>query len=68
MTTITLNGDPQTTGATHLLDLLAEHHITPETQGIAVALNNAIAPKALWETTPITNGDTVEIVKPFAGG
>lgn len=66
--TITLNGETITTGATILSTLLAEHNITAHSTGVAVAVNSTLVTKDIWGKTFLTNGDSIDIVKPFAGG
>ena len=37
-------------------------------QGVAVARNDEIVPRATWATTPVADGDAIEIVRPVQGG
>jgi len=37
-------------------------------QGVAVARNEEIVPRAAWATTPVAAGDAIEIVRPVSGG
>lgn len=37
-------------------------------QGVAVARNEEIVPRAAWTTTPVATGDAIEIVRPVSGG
>lgn len=37
-------------------------------QGIAIALNGAVVPSAMWGKTPLVNGDSVLIISAFYGG
>lgn len=37
-------------------------------QGIAIALNGAVIRRRDWETTPINEGDRIEIVRAMQGG
>ena len=68
MTTITVNGEPVEMTVTSLVDLLKTYDVTADTTGVAVAVNSTLVIKDAWETTTIQAGDTIEIVKPFAGG
>ena len=36
--------------------------------GIAVAVNNVVIPKAVWETTPIFPNDQITIINAIFGG
>jgi sulfur carrier protein len=35
---------------------------------VAVALNGEVVPRSRWETTGLTDGDSVEVLSPTAGG
>ena len=37
-------------------------------QGVAVARNEEIVPRAAWPATPVREGDAIEIVRPVQGG
>lgn len=37
-------------------------------QGVAVARNEAIVPRAAWDSTTVAEGDAIEIVRPVQGG
>jgi sulfur carrier protein len=37
-------------------------------KGVAVALNDAVVPRAQWPATTLKPGDRVEIVRPIVGG
>lgn len=64
--TITLNGEPYDTAdpvtVAELLERLAIDH-----RRVAVELNLTVLKRATFETTPIREGDAVEIVN-FVGG
>ena len=64
---VTVNGKPMELpeGLT-IEDLLAR--LAVPRQFTAVALNREIAPKASYTTTPLSEGDKVEIVRPMGGG
>ncbi len=65
---IRLNGAPFSLNGASLADLLAMHHIDPAKPGVAVAINDAIVPRAEWPTRPLKPADNVEIVRPHSGG
>lgn len=67
-TTIRINGETRPLTAATVADLLREEDIEPTARGVAVALNGTVAPKSAWETTTLSAGDEVEIVRPFKGG
>ena len=67
MTAITarVNGEPREFDAgTTLADLVPAEW----KQGVAVARNEEIVPRAAWATTPVAPGDAIEIVRPVSGG
>jgi sulfur carrier protein len=68
MMDISLNGAPHRLRGASLIDLLVEQDIDPARRGVAVAVNDAIVPRARWPVTVLKGGDAVEIVRPHAGG
>lgn len=62
---ITLNGEPRATEATTLAELVAELSLNPDK--VAIERNQEIVPRSLHATTPVTDGDRLEIVQ-FVGG
>jgi sulfur carrier protein len=65
---ILLNGEPHRFGGASLIDLLAAQAIDQAKPGVAIAVNDAIVPRAEWSTAPLNPGDIVEIVRPHSGG
>ena len=63
---ININNKPITTEATHL-NMLAEELSLPE-KGVAVAIENKMVPRTLWEQTPLEEGTSVVIIKAACGG
>ncbi len=63
---VRVNGAPSAVraGAT-VADLVPE---TLARVGLAVARNGAIVPRAEWASTPLVEGDAIEIVRPVQGG
>lgn len=66
MPTITLNGEPHTTTATTVADLLQEQGL--EGQAVAVELNQSVVPKREHPDQPLRDGDTIELVTLVGGG
>jgi sulfur carrier protein len=66
--TLCVNGAQERLDAATLGALLAARELAPETRGVAVALNGRVVPRSDWATTPLRNGDTVEIVRAMQGG
>ena len=67
-TTIRLNGEVRPLTASTVADLLRQEEIDPAARGVAVAVNGVVAPKGAWGKTALSDGDEIEIVKPFKGG
>lgn len=66
---VRVNGAPaRIAESATIADLLREQGLDPGVRGIAVAVNEAIVPSVSWAATCLSAGDTVEIVKAFAGG
>jgi len=65
---ITLNGRPRDQRPDSLTALVQAEGFGPEARGIAVAVNGQVIPRARWATTPLADGDSVEIVKIMQGG
>ena len=65
---IKLNGAAHRLNSASLAELLIEQAIDTSKRGIAVAINDAIVPRAEWASTPLKGGDVVEIVRPHSGG
>ncbi|WP_375454952.1 sulfur carrier protein ThiS [uncultured Methylobacterium sp.] len=68
---LTVNGQARDTEAADLAALLAreaEETGIGSREGIAIALNGRVVRRRDWETTPIRDGDRVEIVRAMQGG
>ncbi|MDB5394991.1 MAG: thiS [Rhodospirillales bacterium] len=65
---ISLNGEPHQFAGSSLIDLLAAQAIDHAKPGVAVAVNDAIVPRAEWANASLQPGDVVEIVRPHSGG
>jgi len=65
---LTINGEPRQSAADTVAALLDEEGVPLEAKGVAVAINGAVVRKPEWNATALSEGDTVEIVKPFSGG
>ena len=62
---IRLNGEERQTGAATIADLLRELDV--ERGRVAVEVNLEIVRKAEYDTRPVSDGDSIEIVN-FVGG
>lgn len=68
---LTINGHPREVEAADLSTLFhieAEETGIESSQGIAIALNGTVIRRRDWETTPIAEGDKIEIVRAMQGG
>jgi len=66
-----VNGETREVEAESLAELWraeAEALALEGPQGVAIAVNGEVAPRAAWETTPLAEGDRVEIVRAMRGG
>jgi sulfur carrier protein len=68
MATIEVNGQSEVLAAGTLTALLEERGIEAGGRGLAIALNGAVVPRAVWPHTTLRPGDTVEIVQAKQGG
>ena len=63
---IEINGEPRNVADESCLsDLVSELSLTPER--LAIELNKKVVRRTDWATTPVTEGDRIEIVQ-FVGG
>ena len=63
---IKVNNKPIDTEATNLRMLAVELSL-PE-KGVAVAVDNKMVPRTLWEQTPLKEGASVIVIKAACGG
>lgn len=64
---VIINGEPHelAAGATVAQAVRA---VTAVTHGVAAALNDEVVSRTVWETTPIADGDRVEVLTAVQGG
>jgi len=69
MLCVLLNGEPRTLpdGAT-AADAVHASGVPREARGVAVALDGEVVPRAQWRSTPLTEGDQVEVLRAVQGG
>ena len=65
---VSVNGSKENLAATTISELLLARELPPDMRGIAIALNGRVVPRAAWTTTPLRDGDQVEIVRAMQGG
>lgn len=63
---LTINGEPRTFEALSTLATLIDA-LSLKGDRVAVELNREIVPRLQWESTPVKDGDKLEIVH-FVGG
>ena len=68
MIEITLNGSARTVRASLSLDRLIAELAPASTQGLAVAVNDSVVPRAQWPQRRLAARDVVEIVRAARGG
>jgi len=66
MLVVVLNGEPATTRAATLAELVAEQNLAG--LKVATAHNGAFVPERARTGTPLAAGDRIEIVSPRQGG
>jgi sulfur carrier protein len=64
-----VNGTPHAVEqGTTVADLIAALGHDPGGRGIAAALNGEVVARKAWPTTPVSDGDRVEILTAIGGG
>jgi len=67
MITAHVNGEEwELPASTTVADVITR--LTDAPRGIAVALDGAVVPKALWAATPVTAGAQLEVLTAVQGG
>ncbi|WP_330283849.1 sulfur carrier protein ThiS [Streptomyces sp. NBC_00588] len=64
---ISVNGEPRRIAAGTALDTVVKT-LTPAPSGVAAALNETVVPRAQWPSTPLREGDRVEVLTAVQGG
>lgn len=63
---VTVNGSRERLESATVAELVEARAINAA--GVAVALNGRVVPRAAWPTTPLAEGDILEIVRAMQGG
>jgi sulfur carrier protein len=67
MIAITVNGEKrEVSEGTSLATLISDTRV--DRRGIAVAVNQEVVPRSLWDNTIISNQDCIEIITAVPGG
>ncbi|MCE7548489.1 sulfur carrier protein ThiS [Streptomyces thermodiastaticus] len=65
--TIFINGEPRRVAPGTSLDAVVRS-LTAAPSGVAAALNETVVPRARWASTPLRDGDRVEVLTAVQGG
>ncbi|GHH94741.1 sulfur carrier protein ThiS [Streptomyces capillispiralis] len=65
--TVSVNGEPREFAPGTPLDHVVRS-LTAAPSGVAAALNETVVPRAQWPTTPLADGDRVEVLTAVQGG
>jgi len=69
MKKISLNGEPkEIENGTTLQQVLESLNLATTKFGIAASVNGEIVERSNWETQPINENDSVDIIRAFQGG
>lgn len=63
---VEINGIITPTNAKNLAELIAQQAVP--TLGLAVALGARVVPRAQWETTALSPGDVITLIRATQGG
>ncbi|GAP52239.1 MULTISPECIES: sulfur carrier protein ThiS [Streptomyces] len=64
---ISVNGEPRDVRPGTALDTVVRS-LTASPSGVAAALNETVVPRAQWPSTPLAEGDRVEVLTAVQGG
>ncbi|MFD5480134.1 sulfur carrier protein ThiS [Streptomyces hawaiiensis] len=64
---ISVNGEPRDVRPGTALDTVVMS-LTASPSGVAAALNETVVPRTRWPSTPLTEGDRVEVLTAVQGG
>jgi sulfur carrier protein len=66
---LVLNGQPrELPDGANVSDAVSASGIPALARGIAVAVDREVVPRSLWETTPLADGQRVEVLEAVQGG
>ena len=66
--TIRVNVEPRTFAVPTTLDALVRDLGLADRKGVAVAVNNAVVPRAAWPARSLADGDRVLVIRATQGG
>jgi sulfur carrier protein len=66
---IELNGEPRKLpDRATLADAVCESGVEAAARGVAVALDGEVVPRGEWDSTPLAEGNSVEVLAAIQGG
>ncbi len=66
---LTINGEKRTVEKVETLeDVMSLLGFSPDTGGVAVAVNNTVVPRTQWKSTRIQPSDAIEVIRAVQGG
>ncbi|NJP51036.1 sulfur carrier protein ThiS [Streptomyces sp. SBST2-5] len=65
--TVSVNGEPREVAPGTRLDAVVAS-LTAAPSGVAAALNETVVPRDRWSSTPLSEGDRVEVLTAVQGG
>ena len=68
MTRMRINGVEEEVAVTTVAELLVARGVDPAARFLAIAINGTVVRRSEWSSRPLSQGDHVEIVRPFSGG
>jgi sulfur carrier protein len=68
MTRMRINGVEEEVAVTTVAELLVARGVDPAARFLAIAINGTVVRRSEWPSRPLSQGDDVEIVRPFSGG
>ena len=51
-----------------LADAVARAGVEDDTRGVAVAVDGEVVPRARWDSSPLSAGQAIEVVRAIQGG
>jgi sulfur carrier protein len=66
--TIRVNGATWPLDTVTVAELVEKFGVKIGARGVAVALNGSVVPRNAWRSTPLKDGDDVEVIRAMSGG
>jgi sulfur carrier protein len=65
---VSINGAPAHLATPQVAAALQHSGVSLDAKHVAVAVNDAVLPRAAWESATLVSGDRIEIITAVAGG